>query len=216
VRPGEITLAHKGVLFLDELAEFCGPTLQALRQPLEEHVVRVTRAEGSYEFPADFALVAASNPCPCGHLGDTGRECRCSETAVRAYRAKLGGPVLDRIAMMVTLERPDLGQVMAGRPGAGTSELRGLVERGRAFAAWRGREDGRGPSRVQGVGAALARANVDGPARLLLEEMARRGALSVRAVAAVVAVARTVADIDEREQVGEGDVLEAVGYRVGR
>jgi magnesium chelatase family protein len=214
VHPGELSLAHRGVLFLDELAEFGNTTLQALRQPLEEHLVRVTRVEGTYTFPGDVLLVAASNPCPCGHLGDTGKGCTCSEVAVRAYRSKLGGPLLDRVAMMVTLERPDPRCVMGHGPATSTAQLRDLVERGRAFAAWRTAHD-EGPRRGGGVAEALERDAFGDAARACLETFARRGALSVRVMASTASVARTVADVEESPEVGEGHVLEALSYRLG-
>ncbi len=95
VLPGEISLAHEGVLFLDELPEFSRGTLQALRQPMEDHVVRIARVDGVYRFPCDFQLVAAANPCPCGHLGDPGHDCTCTQPRIAAYQARIGGPLMD-------------------------------------------------------------------------------------------------------------------------
>ena len=221
VRPGELSLAHNGVLFLDELGEFNRSVLQAMRQPLEERVVRVTRVEGTYEFPCTFQMVAASNPCPCGHYGDEGGPaCTCSQAAIAAYRSKLGGPLADRVDIVVTLERPSVRELMGDVRGSGTRELADAVARARAFAAWRA---GRGlPAGARGTGedtpcgrlaCALDAGEADGGARLLLESLAGRGRLSVRELISAVATARTIADMEECERLGEDHLLEAVGYR---
>ena len=113
VRPGEISLAHKGVLFLDEFAEFPNNVLQTLRQPLEEGTVRIGRVDGMYEFPCEFQLIAASNPCPCGNLGDDMIPCTCSVQAIEKYQAKLGGPLADRIDMSFMVRRPKLDLILS-------------------------------------------------------------------------------------------------------
>lgn len=216
VRPGEISLAHNGVLFLDELGEFGGSTLQALRQPLEERVVRITRAEGTYTFPCNFQLVAASNPCPCGHLGDSLTPCTCAATAVERYRAKLVGPLIDRMALTVALERPATAELFNAVSGSTTEELAELVQKARGFAAWRAKRQGEdGGERT--AGAALARLvvthQVGMKARELLASLAERRSFSVRALAAMVRIARVVADMEEAQKVEVDHVLEAAGYR---
>ncbi len=218
VRPGEASLAHNGVLFMDELGEYNRLTLQSLRQPLEERVVRVTRVDGTYVFPCDFQLVAASNPCPCGHLGDPAAACTCSATAVASYRAKLAGPLIDRIDLAVNLERPKVDEIMGCSAGTGTAELRDRVLAARAFAAWRlggagapdapeGR-DGRGR-----VARAVERSLMGESARRLLESLAQAQRLSVRALVSAVRTARAIADMEESAEVLEDHLLEAVGYR---
>lgn len=216
VRPGEISLAHNGVLFLDELGEFGRSTLQALRQPLEERVVRITRAEGTYTFPCNFQLVAASNPCPCGHLGDPLTPCTCSASAVERYRAKLVGPLIDRMALTVALERPATAELFNGASGSTTEQLAGLVQRARGFAAWRAeRQTKDGDART--VGTALARLvsahQVGAGAQELLVSLAEKKRFSVRALAAMVRIARVVADMEEMQEVGIDHVLEAASYR---
>ena len=216
VRPGEVSLAHNGVLFLDELGEFGRSTLQALRQPLEERVVRITRVEGTYVFPCDFQLVAASNPCPCGHLGDPLTPCTCAPTAVERYRAKLVGPLIDRIGLTVGVERPDASDLFAGHTGSTTAQLKDVVQTARAFCSWRRTRCALGDATGAG-GSSLARAvaqcQVGEQGQDLLAALAERRHLSVRALAAVVRIARVIADMEEREEVTADHVLEAVGYR---
>lgn len=208
VRPGEISLAHGGVLFLDELAEFPNATLQSLRQPLEEGTVRIVRAEGAYAFPARFQLLAASNPCPCGFLGDREVACRCSDAAVERYRSKLGGPLADRIDLIVAVERPDPALIVRGVEGMTTEALRVEVERARSFRSWRlsGREapelSGESPFSASLKG-------FDGKGADALLEIARTGHLTGRGIARLVRIARTVADMDESEGIGPAHVLEA-------
>ncbi len=218
VRPGEVSLAHNGVLFLDELGEFNHTTLQGLRQPLEEKVVRVTRVEGTYSFPCDFQLIAASNPCPCGHLGDPLVSCTCSEGALERYRGRLGGPLLDRMEMVVPLERPTSAELFGGGEGQGSAQLKEQVLGARDFAAWRaGQEDGlEAVGRATNRGAlvrALEGCCVGGSAQRLLESLADRRITSVRGLTAIVRTARAIADMDQVLEVGYDHVLEAVAYR---
>lgn len=215
VRPGEVSLAHNGVLFLDELGECNRMVLQAMRQPMEERTVRIARADGSYCFPCDFQFVAASNPCPCGHLGDPALACTCSATAVASYRAKLAGPLVDRIDMVVGLERPDVSELMGGRIPTSTSVLKERVLSARDFAARR-RSRAAGPGgdgSGGGVARLIERCEVDGRAKGALESLARMQSLSARAVASVVRVARAIADMEQSAAVLEDHLLEAVAYR---
>jgi magnesium chelatase family protein len=211
--PGEASLAHNGVLFLDELAEFARPALEALRQPLEEGTVRITRSQRSVTFPARFMLVGASNPCPCGHLGDGKRPCSCPHPTVQRYKAKLSGPLVDRIDMVVRVESPTREELMGDEAPPESAGMRARV------AAARDRQ----LARLAGTG---ARCNGDlGPAHLRLlcplEPAARRAlfaaherlSLSVRGHDRVLRVARTVADLDGREVISRSDVAEAVAYR---
>ena len=130
MRPGEISLAHNGVLFLDELAEFKSSVLQSLRQPLESGRVVLTRADGSVSFPSRFLLVSATNPCPCGYLGDPERECTCTFSQVRQYQARIGGPLVDRISIQIDVRRVDPSNVISSTRGVSSSQLRDGVLRG--------------------------------------------------------------------------------------
>ena len=191
MRPGEISLAHNGVLFLDEVAEFRSEVLDSLRQPLEEGVIRVARAKATVSYPARFLLVAAMNPCPCGSGGPAAR-CRCSLGAVERYGRRLSGPLLDRFDLRVPLYRPDVGELMGGPSGEPTAAVAGRVAAAREVARSRG----------VGVNAELSRAELDRvallshPAWRILEHRLRKELLSARGLHRVRRVARTLADLD--------------------
>jgi magnesium chelatase family protein len=212
-RPGEISLAHQGVLFLDELPEFRRHVLEALRQPLEDGEVTIARAGRSVTYPSQLMLVAAMNPCPCGHYGDRTRTCRCTSHELLRYRRRISGPLLDRIDLHVDVPAvpPPLLAAGAGRPGS--AEVRARVARARALQAARA-----GP-RVASCnarlrGAALRRICRPEPAaqRLLAEAVARLG-LSARAHDKVLRVARTIADLEGAEVAAAAHVAEAIQYR---
>lgn len=223
LRPGEISLAHNGVLFLDELAEFKSSVLQSLRQPLESGRVVLTRADGSVSFPSRFLLVSATNPCPCGYLGDPDRECTCTFSQVRQYQARIGGPLVDRISIQIDVRRVDPSNVISSTRGVSSSQLRDGVLRGRAFGLWRrSRCDGEGSCRsVAGNETYISthpsiadECGLTDEARTFLEAVARASALSGRAVVSSLRVARTIADIEESVSVSADHVAEALGYRL--
>ncbi|HUR41730.1 MAG TPA: YifB family Mg chelatase-like AAA ATPase [Verrucomicrobiae bacterium] len=208
-RPGEITLAHHGVLFLDELAEFDRGVLEALREPLETGAITVSRAARQSDFPARFQLVAAMNPCPCGHLGDPSGECRCTPAQVLRYRMKLSGPLLDRIDLQIfvpRVERALLGDAHRGEPSAAIAR-RVIAARGRQIAR-QGVPNARLPARDLERHCPLETA-----ARELLDVALNRLALSARAYHRVLKVARTIADLEGRDVLGEEHIAEAVRYR---
>ena len=207
VLPGEISLAHEGVLFLDELPEFSSSALQALRQPMEDRSVRIVRVDGAYVFPCDFQLVAAANPCPCGYLGDPSHECSCPPAKVAAYQAKIGGPLMDRIDVVVNVSRPASSKVIRGQRGLGSEEMAQAVLAAREFRSWREARPG------DARGDPVAAANLDDAARATFESLSERLALGGRAIARVSRVARTIADMGERERVAEDDLVEALGFR---
>ena len=207
VIPGEVSLAHEGVLFLDELPEFGRSTLQALRQPLEDGFARIVRAEGAYSFPCQFQLVAAENPCPCGHLGDPGHECTCSPVQIQAYQARVGGPLMDRIDVVVDVPRPETSKVIDAAPETSSAELREVVRAAREFRAERER------SHAGSSGRRSPSAGFEPAARRTFESMARGLMLGGRAIVRVSRVARTIADIAGHELVSEEDVVEALGFR---
>ena len=207
VRPGEVSLAHGGVLFLDELAEFSGSVLQMLRQPMEEGVVRLVRAEGVFQFPAAFQLIAASNPCPCGYLGDPEVPCSCSETAIERYRSKLAGPLIDRIDIVLDVCRPSPEAIMKGEEGYSSEALRAMVEAGRAFRAWRrdrdGTADGDAASREMDA------MRLSDEASDLVVRIARSSHLTARGIVRLCRVARTIADIDQAVSIERRHLFEA-------
>lgn len=191
MRPGEASLAHGGVLFLDEMGEFPAAVLDALRQPLEEGVVRVSRAKGSVSFPARFLLVGATNPCPCGEGGRRGA-CRCTDAARARYHRRLSGPLLDRFDLRVLVGRPEVGALLGGRPGEATAVVAARVAGARELARARGV-----PVNADIPGERLdAVAPLTPGAAALLELRLRTGALSARGLHRVRRVARTVADLD--------------------
>ncbi|MDO4589882.1 MAG: YifB family Mg chelatase-like AAA ATPase [Slackia sp.] len=217
VRPGEASLAHQGVLFLDELPEFSPAVLQALRQPMEQGRVSITRADGSVELPCRFMLVAAANPCPCGFFGDPDKACRCTETQVSRYQGRIGGPLLDRIDMHVDVWRCD-PSVLLGRGderAATSDDLRVGVLTAREFARWRCERKGDAPFSADGEALLRCCRMADTELRLV-EQAARVQGLSGRGIMRVLGVARTIADMDRSERVREEDLLEAVGFRMRR
>jgi magnesium chelatase family protein len=210
MRPGEVSLAHNGVLFLDEMGEYAATVLEALRQPLEEGVVRVCRARASVTFPARFMLVGAMNPCPCGE-GSMPGACRCSESARARYARRLSGPVLDRFDLRVALARADVGELLGGPPGESSAAVAGRVAQARELARGRGvRANAEVPAnRLDDI------APLSSDAEALLERRLRSGTLSARGLHRVRRVARTLADLDGAPPViGAGHVAGALELRV--
>lgn len=215
-RPGEISLAHNGVLFLDELAEFKPSVLQGIRQPIEEGRVSITRADGNVVFPARFALVAASNPCPCGYCGDPEVACTCTVPQMRAYRNRIGGPLMDRIDLHIDVRRIPPRQVLEAGRGTSSEKLREGVMRAREYASWRRARAGQDDPAVAHPAAAdlmAACALAEGD-RAFYEDAARANHMSGRAITRTLAVARTIADMDESPSVGRRHLCEALGFRV--
>ncbi len=210
VRPGEIALAHNGVLFLDELLEFPRSVLESLRQPLEDRSVTIVRARRAVTYPTDFMLVAALNPCPCGYLGSAVRTCTCSTTALGAYRARLSGPLVDRIDLHVDVPALPYQQLAEAAPGESTAAVRDRV----AAARERQRARGRHWNARLG-GAALGRAApIDAAGHALLERAAARLGLSARAITRIRRVARTIADLEGSAAVRAVHLAETLQYRV--
>ena len=191
-RPGEISRAHNGVLFLDELPEFNRRALEVLREPLEMGRINISRVGGQAEYPANFQLIAAMNPCPCGYLGDRLADCRCSGDRVAAYRRKISGPLLDRIDLHVEVLRPSTELLRKGESGAESSKtVRARVEKAWALQLHR---NGVNNARLNGENLdAVCAANDECWA--LLEQAAERFNLSARAHQRVLRVARTIADL---------------------
>jgi magnesium chelatase family protein len=209
MRPGEISLSHAGVLFLDELAEFPASVLDALRQPLEEGVVRVCRARASVAFPARFLLVGATNPCPCGAGGPDGA-CRCPPGARARYNRRLSGPLLDRFDLRVVVSRPDAASVLGGAPGESSAAVAARVAEAREVARARGvRCNADVPATALDEVAPLSAA-----ASAILEHRLRAGLLSARGLHRIRRVARTIADLGGAPAlVGEEHVCLALSLR---
>jgi magnesium chelatase family protein len=212
-RPGEASLAQNGVLFLDELAEFRREALEALRQPLEEGTIVLTRAQRTVRFPSRFMLLAATNPCPCGHAGDPRGRCQCDPRAVDRYDTRLSGPLLDRVDIVLRVESPSREELMSEPPTQSSAEIRSRVLAARERQA----------ARLSGT---LARCNADltpaqvrrtcrlgDGAQAVLRAAHERVGLTVRGHDRVVRVARTLADLQGREVIEREDLAQAVAYR---
>lgn len=212
-RPGEASLAHNGVLFLDELPEFRRDALEALRQPLEEGRVTVVRARARLEFPARFALLAAMNPCPCGHLGDRRHECRCPPPLVERYRSRVSGPLLDRIDFHVEVPAVTLGELRAGA-GERSEAVAARVAAAREIQLERfGRATPSPVNAAMGPEAVRLCCPLDGAAQTLLDTAFERLGLSARAVHRILKVARTLADLAGSRHLSAAHVAEAIQYR---
>ena len=213
IMPGEVSLAHHGVLFLDELGEFGGCVLQSLRQPLEDGEVSLTRADGRMTFPARFQLLAASNPCPCGYLGDREHPCKCSEVQILRYKSKLGGPLRDRIDLICEVGRTQAKYVLDTGSGVSSARIASQVMAARERAAAR-LPDGDAPFFPASSAQVVERCRLGSRETRLVEQVSASHHLSGRGIIRVLRVARTIADLDESAQVGEEHLYEAFAYRV--
>jgi magnesium chelatase family protein len=211
--PGEITLAHRGVLFLDEFPEYSHMALESLRQPIEDKVVTISRAQGSVTFPANFMLVAAMNPCPCGYYGDPRHECTCTPSAIARYQKRISGPLLDRIDLFVEVPEVEYEKLVGPEDGESSRELRKRV--GASREVQRARFQGTpyvcnaemGPAEVWEF------CQVEDSAKGLLQAAMHQLALSARGFHHVLKVARTIADLAGSETIGIAHLAEALQYR---
>ena len=213
-KPGEISLAHRGVLFLDEVVEHSIKTLEVLRQPIEDKTVTISRANGTITFPANFLLVAARNPCPCGYYGDPVHSCTCSPTMISRYQAKLSGPMMDRIDIHIQVPRVDYDKLMSTDTGESSSSVRERVEmaRGRQIKRFKGHMGiFANADMLPGDVQSMCVMNTD--TRQLLELSVRRLHLSARAYHRVLKLARTIADLDDCDTIQTHHVAEALQYR---
>jgi magnesium chelatase family protein len=214
-RPGEITLSHRGVLFLDELPEFGQQVLEVMRQPLEDRVVTISRAQGTITYPANFMLVAACNPCPCGYAGDASKECICSNSTVSRYQKRISGPLLDRIDIFVEVPRVDYEKLAGEAPGEPSWAVRDRVEDARLMQ--RARFQGTRficntemtPSEVR----EHCQARLDEQASALLRLAMAQLSLSARGFHRVLKVARTIADLAASDTIESPHLAEAIQYR---
>ena len=212
-RPGEVSLAHNGVLFLDELPEFKKSVLEVLRQPLEDRQVTISRASTSLTYPSDFILVTALNPCPCGYYSDPVHECRCSAAQIARYRNRLSGPLLDRIDMHVEVPAVVYSDLVAEGSGEPSAEIRRRVAAARKLQARRFRK-----TRIRtnaGMNSRHIRQHcvIDAESQQIIKNAADRLGLSARAYHRILKIARTIADLEPSEGIRPPHILEAIGYR---
>jgi magnesium chelatase family protein len=211
--PGEVTLAHRGVLFLDELSEFRREVLESLRQPLEAKKVVISRARLRMTYPADFLLIAAMNPCPCGRRGTPDGGCQCSAQALRAFYRRLSGPIIDRIDLQVWVPPVQPGELLAGRLDDRATELTEGVAAARQVQAIRFGQDGRLNSSMSS--AELKRwCRLDENGKKRIEKAAKKRLLSARAISRIIKTARTIADLAGAENISADHVGEALNYRL--
>jgi len=215
-RPGEISLGHRGVLFLDELPEFGMRTLEVLRQPLEDHVVTISRAAGSLTFPANFMLIAAMNPCPCGYFGDPVKECTCSLSMVSRYQKRISGPLLDRIDIHVEVPRVEYDKLTDDRLGEKSEDIRARVEKAREVQRQRFAGTSLACNADMGPAEVREYCGVDDAGRSLLKAAMQQLAMSARAFHRVLKLARTIADLAGAPDIQTCHLAEAIQYRPRR
>ena len=213
-RPGEISLAHRGVLFLDEFPEFDPRVLEVLRQPLEDKVVTISRATGSYSFPANFMLVAAMNPCPCGYYGDPAHNCTCSETAIRRYQKRISGPLLDRIDIHVNVPRVDYEKLSSSTVGEPSEKIRKRVEAARELQRVRFARTPNISCNSEMAPAEIRKyCSLDPEGEKLIKNVMVHYNISARVYHRLLKLARTIADLDGSVEIRSRHIAEAIQYR---
>jgi magnesium chelatase family protein len=212
--PGEVSLAHNGVLFLDELPEFKRSALEVMRQPLEDGKVTISRAAGSLTFPSEFMLVAAMNPCPCGYFGDLKRECRCSPVQVQRYRQRISGPLLDRIDLHIEVPAVEYRDFSSERIEENSGAIRERIARARQKQHERFARDQKTNCNARMTTRDIkAHCEIDASTKELLKFAMTDHNLSARAYDRILKVARTIADLAGSENIQSDHVSEAVQYR---
>ena len=212
-KPGEVTLAHKGVLFLDELPEFGRTVLEALRQPLEDRVITVSRASGTLQFPAHFSLIAAMNPCPCGYLNDPRKECLCSPTQIIRYQKKISGPLLDRFDIHIEVPQVKYEKLASEKVAETSAKIRRRVEGARKYQRLRFKNakiSTNSEMRVQDIKEFCP---IDSQSKNLLKTAVNQLNLSARAYHRILKLARTIADLENSEKIKSQQIAEAIQYR---
>lgn len=214
-RPGEITLSHKGVLFLDEFPEFETKTIEALREPLEERVVSVSRARGTVKFPAHFLLVAAMNPCPCGNFGIKGKPCICSPLQIERYKRKISGPIVDRIDIWTEVSKVDHDKLTEESKEKESYKVRERVNRAREIQKNRFEKAGRKISSNSEMTARdiVSIIKIGEEVKDILNRSAKTLDLSARSYHKIIKLARTIADLENSTEIGAKHILEAISYR---
>lgn len=212
-RPGEVTLAHKGVLFLDEMPEFSTQVLETLREPLEERKVRISRAKGTVVYPAQFILVGAMNPCPCGFYGVKGKECICSPIHIQRYKRKLSGPIADRIDLWVEVSTVDHEKLTEKGTGESTKTIKERVEKARNIQNKRYAEKGISLNNELSAKQLVLMTHMTPSAKEMLQLAAKKHDISARAYHRIIKTAQTIADLAGSDVITQDHILEALQYR---
>ena len=213
-KPGEITLAHRGVLFLDELVEFPRKTLEVLRQPLEDNVITISRAQTSIQYPANFILVGAMNPCPCGFLGDNKKQCTCSEYQINRYRSRLSGPLLDRIDIQIKVQRLSEDELLNNDQTAENSEtIRKRVIKARKIQQQRYKNEGILTNSELNSKLIKKYCKIDETSKQFLKNAINNFNLSARAFDRILKISRTIADLEEKENIETTHIAQALQLR---
>ena len=212
-RPGEITLSHRGVLFLDELPEFGHNMLEVLRAPLEDRVVTISRSQGSVTFPANFMMIGAMNPCPCGYYGDHLKECRCPPAAITRYQSRLSGPFIDRVDIFIDVPRVDYDKLSGEHHGEASAAIGERVSRARQVQTTRFKGTRLNANNDMSAPEIKKYCTLDTPAESLLRTAMRQLSLSARAFHRTLKLARTIADLEANETIRAHHMAEALQYR---
>ena len=213
VLPGEVSLAHGGVLFLDELAEFKRPALEALRQPLEDKQISIARANSKVVYPASIMLIASTNPCPCGNYGSAEKQCRCTPNEIKRYLSRISGPLLDRIDMHIGMEEISYSELTSERSGETSAQIRARVNAARKIQQQRYKGSGIYCNAELDNELLSVYCRLDSAGELMMEKAYNAFALSARALSRVKKVARTIADMEGAETIEQKHLAEAIGYR---
>jgi magnesium chelatase family protein len=212
-RPGEISLAHFGVLFLDELTEFSRNILEALREPLENKEIIINRLNGNYKFPCNFMFVASMNPCPCGYYGDEEHECKCTTQEIHRYLNKISGPLLDRIDIQIEVKRPKYEKISSREQVETSDQIRERVNKAKAIQIERYKRC-KIHSNAELTTKMIAEfCKLDKKGEELLQNAFRKLKLSVRAYERILKVSRTIADLENKENIEFKHIAEAIQYR---
>lgn len=212
-RPGEVSLAHMGVLFLDELPEFKRELLEVLRQPLEDSTITISRSKATLTYPANFILVAAMNPCPCGYFRDLEKECMCSPFQIQRYLKKISGPLLDRIDIHLEVPRPKYDQIFQNQEEETSESIRKRVEKARLIQFERFKNTNIYSNSGMDTKDIKKYCFIESEGKRIIQTAAKKLNLSFRAYNKIIKIARTIADLREKENISLEDIAEAIGYR---
>jgi magnesium chelatase family protein len=212
-KPGEISLTHNGVLFLDEMPEYSRNTLETLRQPLEDGVITVSRLEASIVYPANFTLIASMNPCPCGNYGSTTNECKCTPQAIRKYLAKLSGPLMDRIDMHIEVDNVKYSDLQTEANEEPSEAIKERVDRARMIQLARFKDNANYANSKMSDRQIKQYCKISEDSHFVLKIAFEKLNLSARAYNRILKVARTIADLEGFEDIQDEHVMEAISYR---